>query len=193
MRPPLTTTERLRRSVRDRLHYRRRHLDRRVHGRFRTDFGIVPHVFLARGSYQVAVLQREAGEVLEALGCRVIWTLDTAARLACGRGFLVQRDLTGYARANVLDAAAAEGLVGPAAFRPISIDPVLPRPPALIIRIADAPPASLVTPSGLRVVTWGLLVCDLLGTLGWRADILARVDGPYPGSPGRVLNDSDTA
>jgi hypothetical protein len=182
MKSPLPVTERLRRSQRDREAFRRRHLARRAQSRFRRDLALVPHVFLDAECVRVASLKRTPAEVLEVLRGRAVWTLDTAARLASGRGLLGQRDLTGYLTAEAMRRAVEENLIGAPIAAPVSVDPLLPRPAALIVHLLDELPPFLELPAGDRVVTWDLLQRDILGTLGWRADLLARLEGAYPGS-----------
>jgi hypothetical protein len=58
----------------------------------------------------------------------------------------------------------------------ISVDPLYRRPPMLIANLDDDAPPFEVLPSGDRVVTWPFLVRDVMGTLGWRPDLLTRLE-----------------
>ena len=170
--------ERLRRARRDREAYHRRSLTRRAHARFRGDLRLVPHLFLALDALGVAPLRAPAEDVLRRLAGRAVWTLDTAVRLAGLRGFLAASDLTGYLDAEALAWANAAGLIDPPAQAAVGADPLLPRPPLLIARFGADPPA-VGLPSGQRIVTWDFLMRDVMGTLGWRPDLLARLEAPY--------------
>jgi hypothetical protein len=46
--------------------------------------------------------------------------------------------------------------------------------------VTDDPPAAVTLPSGDRVVPWSLLIRDVLGTLGWRPDLMARLEAMCP-------------
>jgi len=182
---PLTTAERWRRYQRDMEAYRRRHLMRRSHARFRSDLMIVPHVFLLPGKASMALLQKPEDVVRAALQERAVWTLDTAARLVSGRGFLTSPDLTGYLTTADLAWAQAQGLVAPPEQAGLSVEPLYRRPPMLIAHVTEDPPPHLVLPSGERVVSWDFLLRDVMGTLGWRPDLLTRLEATYPaGLPG---------
>jgi hypothetical protein len=187
MKAILTTAERMRRHNRDRRTHRVRHLSRRSYGRHTEYLTVLPHIFLAPGTYRVCALKREREDLIERIGGQAVWTLDTAVRLACGRGLLVQRDLSGYASAAALDSWVSAGLVDAPVLRPISLDPVLPRPERLIIHLIEEPPASFATARDRQVVTWDLLVRDIIGTLGLRMDLLAALESDYPGSPSRSV------
>lgn len=50
----------------------------------------------------------------------------------------------------------------------------------LIVHVPDEPPPSVELPSGDRVVPWDFLAQDLMGTLGWRPDLLTRLEATYP-------------
>lgn len=182
-RRPLTAEERMRRLRRDQEAYRRRSLWRRSHPRFRRDLAIVPFVFLLPRRASMATLRRPADEVLLALRGRAVWTLDTAARLATGQGFLTSRDLTGYLDAATLHWLVRErGLADEPVDAGLSVDPLYERPPVLIAHIPEEPPPFLELPGGDRVVPWKRLAEDLLGTLGWRPDLLTRLEASYPGA-----------
>ena len=178
-RKPEPAAERLRRSCRERQAFHRRSLTRRSRPRFHRDLGLIPHIFLSKERIRVAGLRRSYGEVLRALRGQAAWTLDTAARLACGRGLLTARDLIGYLTAETLRSAAEGGLVEEPRAQAIGVDPIVERPSILIVHLVEEPPPYGELPSGDRVVTWDLLVRDILGTLGWRADLLARLEGAY--------------
>jgi hypothetical protein len=173
-----TPEERLRRAQRDRLLFRRRSLERRTHARFGRDLCVIPHLFLARESLRVAELRAPASEVLAALMRRAVWTLDTAVRLAGLRGFLVCHDLAGYVDEPSLQQIVEMGLVGTPGLAFVSVDPILARSPLLIVR-PDVIPPSVSLPSGHRVVPWDHLARDIMGTIGWRPDILARLERSY--------------
>src|SRR4029077_15020028 len=95
-RKPLTAEERMRQLRRDQAAYRRRSLWRRSHPRFQRDLSILPFVFLLPGRASMATLREPAELVRTALRGRAVWTLDTAAHLVTGQGFLTSHDLTGY-------------------------------------------------------------------------------------------------
>lgn len=179
-RKPLTTTERWRRYQRDLAAYRQRSLFRRSHERFRRDLGILPHVFLAWGRSSMAPLLGDEATVLEALRGRAVWTLDTAARLVTGRGFLTSPDLIGYLTKEDLGLAVRQGLIDAPRTAGLTVDPLYRRPPMLIAHIPDEPIPSIDLPSGDRVVPWDFLTRDLMGTLGWRPDLLTRLEATYP-------------
>ena len=176
----LTTAERWRRFQRDQRAYRQRHLQRRMHPRFRRDLEIIPHLFLVLGQTLTAPLRRPYDEVVEELRGRAAWTLDAAARLVCDWGILAARDLTGYLTASTLEWAESRGLIEAPSEAELCVDPLYRRPPMLIAHLAEQPPPSAVLPSGDRVVTWDFLKRDILGTLGWRPDLLTRLEGEYP-------------
>lgn len=174
-----TTAERWRRYQRDLEAYRRRSLFRRSHARFRRDLEIVPHVFLLRGSARMAALLETYDDVRLALRGKAVWTLDTAARLVSGHGFLASPDLTGYLTEEDLQKTTDRGLIGAPQSSGLSVDPLYRRPPMLIVHVGEEPP-SVELPSGDRVVPWDFLTRDLMGTLGWRPDLLTRLEATYP-------------
>ncbi len=178
---PRTTAERFARFLRDQETHRRISLERRVHARFRRDLALVPHVFLLPGRVRMAALQQPRDAVRLRLRGKAVWTLDTAARLLTGAGFLVAPDLTGYLTEAAFEAAAREGLISPPVTGGISVDPLYHRPPMLIAHLTDDPLPSNTLPSGDRVVTWDVLIRDILGTLGWRPDLLTRLESRRPG------------
>ncbi len=49
----------------------------------------------------------------------------------------------------------------------------------LIVHLMDARPPFFTLPSGDRVVTWDFLIRDIMGTIGWRPDILTRIEERY--------------
>lgn len=178
----LTTAERWRRFQRDQRIYRQRHLQRRLHPRFQRDLQITPHVFLAPGQTKTAPLQRTYDEVRQELRGRAVWTLDTAVRLVCGWGFLVACDLTGYLEPSTLEWTENQGLIQTPSEAEMCVDPLYRRPPLLIAHVTEQPPDSVELPSGDCVVDWDFLKRDILGTLGWRPDVLTRLEGTYPGN-----------
>jgi hypothetical protein len=177
---PLTTEERWRRYQRDLKAYRRRSLVRRSHPRFKRDLRIIPNVFLLPGKASMAALQQPEDTVLQALRQRAVWTLDTASRLVSGHGFLTSPDLTGYISHADFQEIIAEGLVGPPRQNELSVHPIYRRPPMLIVHATEEMPPHVELPSGDRVVTLDHLVRDLMGTLGWRPDLLTRLEATYP-------------
>lgn len=178
--PPLSTAERWRRYQRDLAAHRRRSLMRRSHARFRDDLGLVPRVFLLPGRARIARLQQPREIVLAALCGRAVWTLDTAVRLCGQPGFLTAADLTGYLSEESLALAVREGLVATPQQAGLSVDPLYRRPASLIAHLIASPPRSLQLSSGDLVVPWEDLQRDLLGTLGWRPDLLTRLEKAYP-------------
>jgi hypothetical protein len=178
--PLLTTAERWKRHQRDLEAYRRRSLVRRSHPRFRRDLRIIPHVFLLPGKVAMAPLQQSEEAVREALRGRAIWTLDTAARLVSGRGFLASPDLTGYLPEVELGKVVAEEWVGAPQRTALSVDPLYRRPPMLIVYVTEETPPHVELPSGDLVVPLDFLLRDLMGTLGWRPDLLTRLEATYP-------------
>ncbi len=179
-KPILTTAERWRRYQRDLVAYRQRSLFRRSHPRFERDLAILPHRFLPQDRARMAPLLMPAEQIQEKLRGRAIWTLDTAARLVAGHGFLAAHDLTGYLDLETLENLVEEGRVGPPEVSGLSVDPLYNRPPVLIAHISDEPIPFVELPSGDRVVPWNFLVQDLMGTLGWRPDLLNRLEASYP-------------
>lgn len=175
----LTTAERWERYQRDLEAYRQRSLYRRSHSRFRRDLTIIPHLFLLPGKANMAPLVASEEEVRLALRGRIVWTLDTAARLVSGRGFLTSPDLTGYLAAEDLRRAEDTGLIGELQSSGLSVDPLYRRPPMLIAHLGEEVPF-VELPSGDRVVPWDFLARDILGTLGWRPDLLTRLEATYP-------------
>ena len=55
------------------------------------------------------------------------------------------------------------------------------RPPLLVVHLTGAPPPWFETAAGDRVLTLEALKADLLGTMGWRPDLLTRLEALYPG------------
>lgn len=49
----------------------------------------------------------------------------------------------------------------------------------MIARFEDEVPYAEL-PTGDRVVPWDFLTRDILGTLGWRPDLLTRLEVTYP-------------
>lgn len=186
-KPILTTAERWRRHQRDLKAYRRRSLFRRSHPRFHRDLSILPNLFLLRDRACMAPLLKSAEQIREDLKGRAIWTLDTAARLVTGHGFLVAHDLTGYLDRETLESLIAEGRVGSPEQAGLSVDPLYVRPPMLIAHTPDEPVPFIELASGDRVVPWDFLMRDLMGTLGWRPDLLNRLEATYPGALQRQL------
>ena len=174
-----TSAERFRRYQRDLHAYRRRSLWRRSHARFRRDLAVHPHLFLAPGDVWAGRLRRPAEDVVAALRGKAVWTLDTAGRLACGIGFLTTQDLTGYMSPETCDRAVESSLVEPTRSASIGIAPVLARPSMLIAHLVTEPPSFFTLAGGDRVVTWESLMQDLKGTLGWRPDLLTRLEDAY--------------
>lgn len=180
---PRTAAERLERLRRDREAHRRISLVRRSHARFRRDLAIVPHPFLLAGRMRMAPLVLPARAVQHALRGEVVWTLDTAARLLTGHGFLAARDLTGYLSPAAFARAAAAGLIGEPQAGGIGVEPLYRRDAMLIAHLTDDPPAAELLPTGDRVVAWDFLMRDVLGTLGWRPDLLTRLEASRPPAP----------
>jgi hypothetical protein len=177
---PRTAAERLERFRRDQEAYRRISLARRSHERFRRDLVLLPHPFLLSGCVRMAPLEQPLEAVQLALRGEAIWTLDTAARLLTGFGFLASHDLTGYLCEASFNRAVEEGLVGTPLGGGLSVDPLYRRPAMLITRQMDDPPPSTTLASGDRVVTWSFLLRDVVGTLGWRPDLLNRLESRRP-------------
>ena len=177
---PRTTAERWARFQRDQETYRRISLVRRSHPRFRRDLAVVPHVFLLPGRARMAALIQLPDTVRAALRGEAIWTLDTAARLLTGEGFIASPDLTGYLNESAFERAVEQGLIGTPMIGGLSIDPLYHRPPMLLAHLTDDPPPSTTLPSGDRVVTWQFLIRDIFGTLGWRPDLLTRLEARRP-------------
>lgn len=128
----------------------------------------------------MAPLLQDEAMVLEALRGRAVWTLDTAARLVTGRGFLTSPDLIGYLTAEELALAVQQGLIGAPRTAGLTVDPLYRRPPMLIVHVPAEPIPSIDLPTGDRVVPWDFLARDLMGTLGWRPDLLTRLEATYP-------------
>jgi hypothetical protein len=177
---PRTTAERMARFQRDQETYRRISLARRSHARFHRDLAVVPHVFLLPGRARMAALMQPPEAVRTALRGEAIWTLDTAARLLTGEGFIASPDLTGYLNERSFERAVEQGLIGTPMTGGLTIDPLYHRPPMLLAHLADDPPPSTTLPSGDRVVTWQFLIRDIFGTLGWRPDLLTRLEASRP-------------
>ena len=171
-----TTEERFARLLRDQESYRRISLERRSHARFHRDLAVVPHVFLLPGRARMAALQQPPEAVRLALRGEAVWTLDTAARLLTGQGFVASPDLAGYLTEDSFQQAIEKGLIGTPLAGGLTIDPLYRRPPMLIAHLTDNPPTSMTLPSGDRTVTWQFLIRDILGTLGWRPDLLTRLE-----------------
>ena len=127
----------------------------------------------------MAPLQESEETVRIALRGKAVWTLDTAARLVSGRGFLTAHDLTGYLSEEDLRQAVDQGMIGKPQTAGLSVDPLYHRPPMMIAHVGEEPPFVELA-SGDRVVPWELLQQDLLGTLGWRPDLLTRLEATYP-------------
>ena len=174
-----TTTERWEQYQQDLQAYRQRSLFRRSHPRFHRDLKIVPHVFLLAGKTVMSPLQEPEEAVREALRGKAVWTLDTAARLVSGRGFLSSPDLTGYLSEEDLRTVVEMGLVGTPQSTALSVDPLYRRPPMLIVHVTQEMPPHVALPSGDRVVPLDFLLRDLMGTLGWRPDLLTRLEATY--------------
>src|ERR1700686_4944374 len=105
----------------------------------------------------MATLMQRPEAVRAALRGEAIWTLDTAARLLTGEGFIASPDLTGYLTERAFERAVEQGLIGTPMAGGLSIDPLYHRPPMLLAHLADDPPPSTTLPSGERVVTWQFL------------------------------------
>ncbi len=175
----LTTAERFRRYQRDLRAYHQRSLFRRSHARFRRDLSVLPHLFLAPRLTQAAMLRESRERIQRELRGRAVWTLDTAARLVCGTGFLVTQDLTAYLDGEGLEWTVKRRLVEEPEAALLSLDPVVRRPSMLVVHLADEPPPFVALDSGDRVVTWDFLMRDIQGSLGWRPDLLTRIEDGY--------------
>jgi hypothetical protein len=176
----VSTEERYRRAQRDWEAYRRRSLYRRSHARFRRDLLLAPHRFLAAEALCIADLHAPAENIREALRGIAVWTLDTALHAATGRRLLRTGDLTGYLPPAALRMLEEKGLIGPPAALPVSLDPIIERPPLLVAHVAEASPLPWSsTVAGDRVVTLDALKRDLVGTLGWRPDLLTQIEALY--------------
>lgn len=175
----LTTAERFRRYQRDLRAYRQRSLWRRSHKRFRRDLVVLPHLFLAQGQVQAADPCEPRDDVIKALRGQAVWTLDTAARLTCGFGFLTTQDLTGYMSHATFEWAARKGLIQPKKPSSISVTPTWSRPAMLIAHLTTESPPSTALDSGDLVVGWDRLMADVKGTIGWRPDVLTRLEDSY--------------
>jgi hypothetical protein len=180
---PRTAAERLERLRRDQEAHRRLSLVRRSSPRFHTDLALVPHLFLLLGRARMAPLQKAADSVRLALRGEATWTLDTAARMLTTRGFLASPDLTGYLPESALARAVAEGLVGEPVDWGLTVDPLYHRPAMLIVHLTEEPPPRVVLPSGELVVSRDFLIRDILGTLGWRPDLLTRLEASLTAHP----------
>jgi hypothetical protein len=179
--PLLSTAERFRRVQRDWEEYRRRSLYRRSHARFHRDLLLSPHRFLAAEAVRVAELRAPEAEIRAALRGTAVWTLDTALRFATGHRFLRTGDLTGYLSPSALNTLEGSGLIASPANLPVSLDPIIERPSLLVAHQAEVSPQPwFPTLEGDRVVTLDALKSDLLGTLGWRPDLLTRIEALYP-------------
>lgn len=179
-KPILTTEERFRRVRRDWEAYRRRSLWRRSHARFERDLRIAPHRFLAARAVRVAELRAPAEEVRAALRGVAVWTLDTALHAATGHRLLLAGDLSGYMGNDALLTLLKASLIGEPLELPVSLDPVIRRPALLVAHVTEEPPPWFATEAGDRVVTLDALKSDLVGTLGWRPDLLTRLEALYP-------------
>jgi hypothetical protein len=188
---PRTAAGRLERLRRDHAAYRRISLARRSHARFRRDLAIAPHPFLLVGRMPMAPLALPLQAVQHALRGEAVWTLDTAARLLTGHGFLAARDLTGYLSPAAFARAAAAGLIGEPQAGGICVEPLYRRDTMLIAHLTNDPPAAELLPTGDCVVAWDFLLRDVLGTLGWRPDLLTRLEATRPPAP--PLDSSRTA
>jgi hypothetical protein len=69
-----------------------------------------------------------------------------------------------------------KGLMGKPLAGGLTVEPLFRRPPMLIAHRMDDPPPFTTLPSGDLVVTWPFLVRDVVGTLGWRPDLLTRLE-----------------
>jgi len=173
----LSTAERFRRASRDAAAHRLRSLTRRSQGAlFERYARVIPHVFLRVGSCAVAPLRRDRAEVRGRLRERAVWTLDTAARLRGGIGLVRSGDLHAYLSEPDLAWAVHEGLVGAPTTAGLCLDPPYPRDPVLLGHLTDTPPPMEIVAGGQRVVERGRLIRDLFGTLGFRPDLLARLE-----------------
>jgi len=139
----------------------------------------LPHVFLLPGKARIAPLCETEETVRLALRGKAVWTLDTATRIVSGFGFLVSPDLQGYMSIGDLEWAEDAGLISEPGSSGLSIDPLYRRPPVLIAHLEEDIP-NLELPSGDRVVPWDFLARDVMGTLGWRPDLLTRLEATYP-------------
>lgn len=140
---------------------------------------MLPHLFLVSGATFATRFRQPREEIIAALRGRAVWTLDTAARLVCGTGLLATRDLTGYLDQRTLDQAVEQDLIEEPAPAALSLDPVVKRPSLFVVYRTDALPPFHVLDTGDRVVTWDFLMRDIQGTLGWRPDLLTRIEECY--------------
>jgi len=136
----------------------------------------VPHVFLLLGQARMAPLLQPADAVRTALRGKAVWTLDTAARLMTGQGFLASPDLTGYMTAATFEQAVASGLLGEPTAAGLTVAPLYRRPPMLLVHLTEDLPEAVELPSGDQVAPWDFLIRDVFGTLGWRPDLLTRLE-----------------
>jgi hypothetical protein len=91
--------------------------------------------------------------------------------------------LTGYLSPAAFARAEAAGLIGEPQAGGIGVEPLYRRDAMLIAHLTDEPPAAELLPTGDCVVAWDFLVRDVLGTLGWRPDLLTRLEATRPPAP----------
>src|SRR5262249_20566420 len=123
-------------------------------------------------------------DVLSALRGQVVWTLDTAVRLVGMKGFLTAADLTGYMTEETLRQAEPGGWIKSPSEAGLTLGPLYQRPLSLLAPLLAALPPAVELPPGDRLVSWGDLQRDLLGSLGWRPDLLTRLERDYPALAG---------
>ena len=146
--------------------------------------GLCPTLFVLAGELHVHRLTAAWGEVVAALRPEGVLTLDTASRLALGRGLFHGGDIHAYlASEEPVSRLKALGLINPVRLDGQSLLPPWSSPPRLLAAILPELPAWRLLPDGSRVVTDERLATDLLGAVGVRLDLFARLWAPRPAAP----------
>ena len=143
---------------------------------------ITPAVFMREGLLVVRRLLSSPETVKEALRANAVFGLDTAMRLTCGQGFLAGGDLQAYLSSmEPIRKLSEEGLVEAEPFADQVLLRPWPGPPRLFAAVVSHLPGWCTTASGHRVVTRDRLARELIGAVGLRPDLFARLAIELPG------------
>ncbi|MFH1177386.1 MAG: hypothetical protein V1750_08260, partial [Acidobacteriota bacterium] len=142
---------------------------------------LTPALFLCAGERRVHRLRSDWGEVTRALRDDAVFTLDTACRLAHDRGLFQALDVHAYLRSQeAVDRLVAARMLDPTALAGQSLLPLLPAPPRLwAVVVGEWPPWRQLA-DRWRVVSDERLAQDLLGAVGVRLDLFARLWSTVP-------------
>jgi pimeloyl-ACP methyl ester carboxylesterase len=138
---------------------------------------LVPVLFVRQGTLVCRVLTAPTEKILEALRLDVVFTLDTAMRIAHGVGCFSGGDLHAYTTsADLPERLAAAGLISSTPCPDTTLVRPWPGPPRLLLAVVEELPPSRAIRGAFRAVEADRLRRELLGAVGPRADLFALLE-----------------